>query len=136
MRIHCETEDVIYNALDIINGHYDGNITWRRVPYLAGRDRQGRNIYIVTLTVKDSKGLGARISVGLNGKARAVAAACWHVHGRFYDALWACDPNTMVEAAGRKLQGPDDNWQDWNIGSYARPLHYSEACRCEERGIE
>ena len=35
-----------------------------------------------------------------------------------------------VVSLGKKINRETGNWEDWNIGSIAFPLMYSEACDC------
>ena len=114
-------------ALAVVNVRYSGNVrlihgtvakAWRRF----------------TLRVNSSKGPGAKISMTSFGDRRSVAA-CWHVHGDFFDALWNLEGGSVgayyVEA-GRvgRMHGRGDNWQDFNIGSQYRPVRFSESCEC------
>jgi hypothetical protein len=114
-------------ALAVVNVRYAGNVrlihgtvsrSWRRF----------------TLRVNNSKGPGAKISMASFHDRRTVAA-CWHVHGDFFDALWNLEGGSVgayyVEArkVGR-MHGRGDNWQDFNIGSQYRPVRFSESCEC------
>jgi hypothetical protein len=105
-------------ALAIVNGKYAGNITWNRFD-------NGRTINF-TLTVKSSKAPGGRLSPS----GRRVAAACWHVHGDFFDALFEVCPDAVIVSMGKKITKDEGNWQDQNIGSAYLPFMYSEACDC------
>jgi hypothetical protein len=105
-------------ALAIVNGKYAGNITWKRFD-------DGRTINF-TLTVKSSKAPGGR----LGPSGRRVAAACWHVHGDFFDALFEVCPDAVIVSMGKKITKDEGNWQDQNIGSAYLPFMYSEACDC------
>ena len=105
-------------ALAIVNGKYAGNITWNRFD-------NGRTINF-TLTVKSSKAPGGR----LGPSGRRVAAACWHVHGDFFDALFEVCPDAVIVSMGKKITKDEGNWQDQNIGSAYLPFMYSEACDC------
>lgn len=115
---HCTIDD-LQQALRDINLNYGDNIRFKT---LEGR---GRNV-IFTLTVNDTKGPGGRI--GHSG--RHIKAACWHVHGDFFDALFKLVPSAEVVSLGRRINKEEGNWKDWNIGSIAFPLMYSEACDC------
>ena len=105
-------------ALAVINKKYKGNVIWKRFD-------DGKTINF-TLTVKSSKGPGGRI--GFTG--RRVAAACWHVHGDFFDALFAINPGSVIVSMGERITVNGGNWQDKNIGSHMNPMFYSEACEC------
>lgn len=116
-------------ALGEVNKLYDGNVRFKDIR------TEGRRIRF-TLTVYSARGKGGRI--GFSGKH--VAAACWHVHGHFFDALLSINPKAIVETSKSVIYrdlfyGTDTiygNWLDTNIGSLAFPLYYSEACECEE----
>lgn len=124
-------------ALSRVNEKYNGNVCWKRVPeYIRYSSTRLR----FTLTVKDSRGPGTRI--GRTG--RRIRAACWHVHGDFFDTLLDIEPRAVISTGRRVIDGQATtiyknadggiigNWQDWNIGSYYYPFYYSDACRCNE----
>lgn len=121
MLIRNVTEDKINDALDTVNEQFDGNIRFKKFD-AAGNTRSGDPKFIVTLTVNNSRSPGGRRS----HSGRRVAAACWHVHGTFFDAL---PEECEIVAMGLKIR-PGDPWQDRNIGSNWSPLYYSEACDC------
>jgi hypothetical protein len=114
-------------ALAVVNGRYLGN-----VKLIKGTERPAWRRF--TLRVHSSKGPGAKLSISA-WKTRRSVAACWHVHGDFFDALWHLEGGLVgayyIEA-GRvgRMRGPADNWQDINIGCPARPVKYSESCEC------
>ena len=105
-------------ALAIVNEKYAGNIVWNRFD-------DGKTINF-TLTVKSSKDPGGRLSP----QGRRVAAACWHVHGDFFDALFSINPDAVIISMGRKITIEAGNWQDRNLGSMMYPFMYSNACEC------
>lgn len=114
-------------ALKIVNARYGGNITWNRVPEPTGKR------FRFTLRCVSSKGPGHRRSIGIGyEKRRRLVSACWHVHGHFFDALFQVNPNAATKSAGYWVQGPTNNWIDWNIGSPMYPMMFSEACDCNE----
>jgi hypothetical protein len=119
MLIRNATGFDIGKALEDTNLEFDSNIKFKRFDY-AGQTREGYEKHNVTLTVKDSKASGSRVS--RNG--RRISAACWHVHGTFMDAL----PNdAVIISLGRKIS-PDDYWHDWRIGP--GNFYMSESCDC------
>jgi len=81
--------------------------------------------HYVTLKVVDSHGAGAR--VGFTG--RAMAHACWHVYGVFFDELFIINRNATVLAMGRRITAYEGNWIDTPCGQRRM---YSDMCRCEE----
>jgi len=108
-------------GLKALNEKYDGNIRFKRI------EQQGNNIRF-TLTVCDSSKKGARR--GFTGKR--LAAACWHAHGDYFEALLSINNNIEIRAGTKVIDKFGGNWQDWNIGSLMQPLYYSEACDCEK----
>ena len=119
-------------ALDATNAEFAGNIRYKRFEPI-GQTRQGEKKFRVTLTVLDSAKLGARRAVGLYTSGRRVAAACWHVHGTFIDAL---PKGTRVQTTCGQLGTvevqPGNNWHDYSIGSIMHPCFASEACECDQ----
>ena len=120
-------------ALTRVNERFEGNVVWKRSPEYYGQQIR------FTLTVKSSKGPGGRLS----RTGQRLCAACWHVHGYFFDALLEIEPNAVIKTAlqnrsGRLIykdkSGVVGNWFDCNIGSLYYPLMYSEACNCKRKG--
>lgn len=115
------------NALQVVNQKYQGNIRFKRL------EQNGRGVNF-TLTVNSSCEPGHRRGFfGFDGKQpKRLAAACWHVHGDFFEALLNIAPDAVVISQGNKIiTKQSGNWQDWNIGSQMHPMYYSEACDCE-----
>jgi hypothetical protein len=114
-------------ALAVVNVRYSGNV---RLIHGTETSRWRR----FTLRVNSSKGPGAKISMTSFHDRRTVAA-CWFVHGDFFDALWGLEGGSVgayyIEA-GRvgRMRGRCDNWQDFNIGSAFRPIKFSQSCDC------
>jgi hypothetical protein len=119
--IGAELND-IRRALDKVNETFGGNVAFNRFPESMGFTRDGRPKFRLTLRVESSQGPGARFS----HQGRRMAAACWHVHGNFFRAL----PASCTIKAGPSTVTPASPWYDFNIGSMAVPLMYSEACGC------
>ena len=116
------TLEQIQEALDKANEHFGGNLIFNRGP-----DKYGK-AYRVTLRVEDSKGLGHRLTVSrYYGKQRRLVSACWHAHGRFFDAL---PEGTRIVVRHQTIYA-DERWHDYNIGSIMLPCYASEACECE-----
>ena len=121
------TREDLQHALDAVNKKYGGNIKFRNF------DSVSKNRVRFTLTVKNSGGKGARRSA----KGQKTSAACWHVHGDFFDELIKANDAARVLVGARMVDGraaridkDGGNGQDWNIGSQAYPLMHSEACDC------
>lgn len=111
-------------ALEEVNKKYDGNIMFKRY------DVKGKRISF-TLRVKKARMAGGRI--GFTG--RRFPAACWHVHGDFFDALIKSNPTAWIRAHTSVINIDGGNWKDRNIGSVMTPLMYSDACECNTRRL-
>jgi hypothetical protein len=132
---NCAQEDLSC-ALEKVNEKYEGNILFRDIaPVNAKRTR-----WRFTLTVwQTSRGKGRKKvsapGVRRSHEGRRIAAACWHVHGRFFEALFEVNPKAEVvtnwRGGTRKITAQGGNWQDAQIGSMFRPMMFSEACDCE-----
>ena len=119
------TESEMHQALELINKKYNNNIRFK-----SGPSRKGRSL-TATLTVNSTQD-GAR-GYRRGHAGRKIAAACWHVHGDFFDALIDINPDAIIVTGltGKKIINKDGgNWQDENIGSQVNPMYYSEACDC------
>lgn len=114
------TIEQLNRALDFVNKSFENNIEFKRLEPINSRRVN------FTLTVKSSFKPGARR--GFSGKR--VRAACWHVHGYFFEYLFLNFENIKVIAGNKVMRSNSDNWQNWNIGSIASPLMYSQACDC------
>lgn len=128
------TMNDLYKAMRAINKKYDDNITWNRVPEYYSKQIR------FTLKVKSSKGLGAKLSYGGCDKPRRTVAACWHVHGDFFDILLgicaSAEITTNTNRSVTKVYVDNDgdvigNWHDWSIGSMMFPVMFSESCECD-----
>lgn len=121
---NCTVQD-LEAALVEVNKRYGGNVIFKRTPEKVGRR------YAFTLTVKSSKGKGGRLS----HSGRRIAAACWHVHGHYFEALLSIAPEAEVVSAKSVINQRGGNWRDSNIGSQMYPMMYSEACDCGHCGL-
>ena len=113
------TEQQLNKALEMTNKTFAGNIRFKRI------EKQG-NKMVFTLTVNDSKKPGARR--GYSGQR--VAAACWHVHGEFFDNLLEVNKDAEIRTAIGTINMDGGNWIDKNIGSIMQPRMYSKMCDC------
>ena len=107
-------------ALSLINKHYKDNIIFKNIEQIS------KNRVRFTLTVKDSRQSGGRVSP----TGRIICAACWHVHGNFFDNLFQINNNVFVLSMGKRINKDKGNWIDSNIGSRAVSFNYSDACNC------
>lgn len=114
------SESDLIKALEVVNKKYNNNVKFNRFDIISS-NRIG-----FTLKVKDSSGAGAK--TGFSG--RKTVAACWHIHGDFFEALFDINIDAVVRTANKVITREEGNWQDWNIGSIMEPLYYSEACNC------
>jgi len=129
----CEKAD-LEAALKAVNVIYGGNITFKWL------EADGKG-WAFTLGVVSSKGPGHRRS--WNGRRR-IAAACWHVHGWFFEELFKVAPTAKIwssffrrldDSTSGWITAEGGNWSDGNIGSMMDPCRYSEACDCAEEGL-
>jgi hypothetical protein len=140
------TQNDLETALQLVNTFYSDNLRFRRL------DRDGKGLRF-TLTVNRTsigKGKARTTAPGVrhgyrankDGSPRRIAAACWHAHGHFFEALLSLAPSARVLSSFRRL-GDDGshgswisaaggNWIDGNIGSSMYPLRMSEACDCDD----
>jgi len=127
------TKEQLNQALKTINKRYDGNVEFNRFDIVS------KNRIAFTLRVKHSHGKGSRYGQsGLMGMGtkRHLISACWHVHGYYFEALLAVNPDAFVKTHGRTMDKNGGNWIDWNIGSMVHPVSYSSACDCSEWRID
>lgn len=116
----------LYAALAEVNKRYAGNIDFKRL------EQKGRRI-LFTLRARDCRGKGGRLNSTLT--RHVGAAACWHAHGHLFAELFRLQPAASINSADKVITGPGadaGNWQDWNIGSRAAPVYFSQACYCED----
>jgi hypothetical protein len=145
---NCTQHD-LEAALEVVNTHYADNIRFKSL------DRDGRG-FRFTLTVRQTslgKGASKVSAPGIrrgfhhpwstrNGSAlvpRRIAAACWHVHGHFFDALFTVAPDARIFSSFYKRDSGNGwitkdggNWIDGNIGSMMQPCKMSAACDCDD----
>ena len=118
---NCSIED-LQKALELTNKDYKNNIKFKRLDFP-----------IFTLTVKSTADDTTGYRIGHTG--RKVSAACWHVHGDFFDNLFSINPTAyIITSSGtgtmKITKNNGNNWIDINIGSIACPMMYSNACDC------
>lgn len=124
----------MHKALEETNRIYDNNVIFKGIEW------KGKNIKF-TLTVKTSKGKGSKLSVGglmgFGNPKKRVCAACWHVHGHFFDSLLTLNPNGIINISmtNKQIYSTSygviyNNWEDYNVGNPYHPVHASETCEC------
>jgi hypothetical protein len=75
------------------------------------------------------------LTINKDGSRKKISAACWHVHGNFFDLALKIAPKAIINSAGKTIHIDDkgkmiNNWEDWDIGSMVFPCMYSQACDC------
>ena len=136
---NCSREDLEL-ALAAVNVKYHDNVKFKRL------DPNGRG-WTFTLTVRNTRGKGGASLSGVRksesgfNPEKLVSAACWHVHGEFFNALFALAPDARIFSSFYKRSNSqrfeewitkDTPWHDGQIGSNAYPTMYSEACTCND----
>lgn len=135
MEIHA-SKQAIETALEVVNRAYDSNVMFNRFDAANAKD----NKYNVTLRVVSSRGKGARMN---HDWSRHLVAACWHVHGDFFDALpdgtkvvshWGSQGKqvtfTVAQSRDSGTHYKSGYWQDQQVGSVMQPAMMSELCEC------
>lgn len=115
-------------ALAIVNARYDGNIKFKQL------EPTGRRIKFNLTVCRTSEGTGKN-KVTLPGvsikRGKRIAAACWHVHGDFFDALFDLAPDAEIFSAMTGIwEKKGDPWKDYEVGTGFEPLKASQACNC------
>ena len=118
-------------ALELTNKAFNNNVVFNRF------DQQGKNIAF-TLKTENSSKEGSKVSYS----GRKTCAACWHVHGEFFDNLILKVNNKAIvissylekERSKMFYNGSRDvqnNWQNIKQGTYDRPVYMSDLCNCD-----
>jgi hypothetical protein len=134
MEIKNVSHEELVGALHEVNLGYEHNVRFYHVKPLNAKYSR----WSVRLAVVSSKGLGHKISRGMvpfGGRVRNLSAACWHVHGHFFDKLLDIQPAARIRSGGKKIYREAGevvgNWQDYNVGSQAYPRAASDSCGCK-----
>ena len=120
--------DHFHAALAVVNARYAGNIKFKTLEPKGKRISFTLTVISSTIGTGKAKVTAPGVSIGPNG--RRIAAACYHVHGDFFDALFRVCPDAVVMSLGKVITKDGGNWQDWNKGSMAYPKLASECCEC------
>lgn len=136
---NCSKED-LQLALASVNTRFADNVIFKRL------DPNGHG-WSFTLTVRSTRGrdraplAGVRKSASYFNSERLISAACWHVHGYFFDALFVIAPDARIFSSFYRRSAShgfhewitrDTPWKDGQIGSAMCPIMYSEACTCDD----
>lgn len=132
---HCSQAD-LDKALETVNQKYDNNIRFNP-------DSDGPTRFTLRAKLKaerrSNKGcaLSTHYMMSLypgsifgEQKKRYTGAACWHVHGDFFDALFEVNPNAVVYSRGNRIDKYYGNWENFEIGSRMYPVYASDCCEC------
>jgi hypothetical protein len=132
------TEATLRLAMERVNARYDDNVAFNQSGsnfHRGGIRPRGGSVLAFSLTVKDSRGPGARVSAGINGqKQRRIRAACWHVWRDFLAELFELAPKAVVRTALATYRGRDGFERDFpatyyrNSGSLMEPRAYGDLC--------
>jgi hypothetical protein len=161
MEIRNVYESDIYAALAVVNARYAYNIKIKDIRRLRPHCKIGdKEVWQVTLTVVHAStkiidsirprrvhvetlpGVKIRPAYSFRTwgeshevRKKRIAAACWHVHGHFMDALPA---DCVILFGVRTVNGkpakrnPGDTWYDFQVGSQAAPFMASQCCECNK----
>ena len=133
MRLYNVPINELRAALSSVSCLYEGNLIFNRL-------EQRRNHIIFTLRVLRSDSPGHRLGFSrtANGNRRRFTAACWHAHRDLLALVFKQFPMARLKSAGGNYKGAIDfqvnyDWTgDRNIGSIMDPLHYRNACECDQ----
>ena len=125
MKIIGASKEQIEAALAHVNTHFMGNIVFKDVEQRKIR-RDGREVFLVTIKVKDSNEIGSGRRNGRRGQWRRCAHACWHAHGTFFDAL---PKGTEIRIGQGTVVHPGSKWVDYEV-QINPTLMASHACNC------
>ncbi len=123
---NCSKKDIDH-ALSAVNQTFSDNVKLNNYQQLSGTGLR----HHVTLRVLDYSGSGAHLSRNMEPygyKARRTTSACWHVHGRLFDAL----PHGTKITSNGKVTMARDMWDDFSTGSAMYPMYASDSCKCGE----
>ena len=113
MKTSAQSSTVL-QAIKSINKEYGYSISLNR------NDQTGK--WFNFTIASPSKVPGARVS----WSGRNLAKASWHAHGYLFDAIFAIEPDAIIQALGNKITKDFGNWQDVQIGSMMSPCYMSE----------
>lgn len=127
MKVRNVTKKEMVKALGMANKWFAGNLTFAHLS-------EGR----FTLGVHETEGPGGRLGrTKKDGTRRRVPhKACWHAHGKFFEALFSVQPRAEVDSKVSEIRGAravDGNWQDHP--TLEAGVWFSDLCECAEKHI-
>jgi hypothetical protein len=99
------TKEQLNLALNFVNQKFDDNVQFKEIKQISSKRVN------FTLRVKNSSGKGAKI--GYSGCK--TIAACWHVHGYFFEYLFLKYNDIVIWSLGQKITSNSDNWKGARI---------------------
>lgn len=104
-------------AIDAVNEKYGYKLQIRN------NDKQlSTNHYQFTLRSEKSGIPGSCYSA----TGRRQVSASWHAHGYFFDELFKINPEAIVWSKNNKITINQNNWEDFNVGSFVPPVYASK----------
>ena len=137
MLVYKATAEDVERALAEANKRYRGNLKFKTGPKESGKRSTKVDFTLGvngTQPVNGAPASGSRRS----HSGRRVAAACWHAHRDFMQALFDAKPEAVLVSCQARYEGRagfERNYEATgyqNIGSQFEPLAYREACDCRE----
>ena len=119
MKVNAKVKgEELEEALKKVNEEFKGNIAFHNDTDFKKRKFR--------LTVKDSKKKGSSFNP-ISG--RRIKAACWHVHGRFFEELFEINEEAIIYSMGRRITKSGNIWVNYRRGMCTRA---SDWCHCNE----
>ena len=103
--------ETLNHALKRTNHFFGNNIKWLVEPKEEG------NYLRFSFKLRNKQGLGRDKQ----------SFPCWHVHCRFYDAVFDIEESAEIQTANDTLHKKSDNWKDFRVTKNDKA---SEFCYC------
>lgn len=135
MMVYGATTNDVERALAKANESYRGNLKFKTGPTESGKKRKKVHFTLSVNGTQPRNGAPASGSRRTQG-GRRVAAACWHAHRDFMEALFDLRPEAVLVSCQARYEGRSGFERDYpetgynNIGSQFEPLAYRDACDC------
>jgi len=115
MKASYTSKEDLVKALEEVNKMYDGNICFLDESNLDKKPLSFR------LWTKSYDGKGFKVNtrsykLGWTKNAKRHPAACWHVHGHFFEELFEINPNAVIYSNGSKITAESGNWIEQHAG--------------------